>query len=172
MQDDVAAAGAAWTLMHLGPALLPPAADERSILPVVLESLRLHPPTWLIRRVCVRAVELGGYRFEAGHTFLISPYVIHRDDAVFADPEHFDPRRWATTPVSAMLAFGRGIHRCPGQDAGLMMITAAVGYLHEAYELHVPAGRRVTPDPRTSLIPAGLLVDLTSRRLEDSGRRD
>lgn len=82
---------------------------------VVLEALRLYPPTWLLSRTTQHPVELNGYRLRAGHTVLISPYVIHRDEAVYLDAGSFEPGRWLTDPQPApFLSFGLGTRACPG----------------------------------------------------------
>lgn len=160
----VPAAGAAWTLRQLAhqPHLLPDVSDGELVCHI-METLRLYPPTWLMQRTAVRAVRLGGYEFAAGHHFMISPYVIHRDQTLFDDPERYLPERWSSRSVPGMLAFGRGIHRCPGQDAGVAMILAAVKAVRRGYSLTVPEDVRVVADPRSTLVPAGLRLSLERR---------
>jgi cytochrome P450 len=154
----VPAAGAAWTLLELvrQPQLAPPDVSDAELTAVILEALRLHPPTWLLQRVAVRPTQLAGYDFPAGHHFLISPYVIHRDETVFPESDEFKPQRWSAGPLPGMLAFGHGMHRCPGQHAGLTMILSALKTLRATYRLTAPEGLAVTPDPRTTLVPLGL----------------
>lgn len=154
----VPAAGAAWTLLEITrqPQLAPPDISDAELTAIILEALRLHPPTWLIQRVAVRPTRLAGYEFPAGHHFLISPYVIHRDEAVFSEPDAFKPQRWSAGPLPGMLAFGHGLHRCPGQYAGMAMISSAIKTLRTTYRVTAPDGLAVTPDPRTTLVPSGL----------------
>jgi cytochrome P450 len=168
----VPAAGAAWTLLEITrqPHLAPPDISDAELSAVILEALRLHPPTWLIQRVAVRPVQLAGYEFPAGHNFLISPYVIHRDGAVFPEPEAFKPARWSAGPLPGMLAFGHGMHRCPGQHAGMAMILSALKTLRANYQITAPEGLTVTPNPRTTLVPAGLQLRFEQRAHQSATR--
>jgi cytochrome P450 len=91
----------AWRELRADPGLVPG---------VVEESLRWASPTnHLLRRV-VGPVDLAGTRLEPGE--LVAAWVAsaNRDDAVFARPYEFDPRR----SPNPHLAFGVGAHRCIG----------------------------------------------------------
>lgn len=46
---------------------------------VVLETMRLTPPAWIIGRCACEATQLGGYSLPAKTTALISLYSLHRD---------------------------------------------------------------------------------------------
>lgn len=176
----VPAAASSWVLMHvaenphLWPELRTEAADldERlrsaslssvraSDFPIamacVLEALRLQPPTWLITRRSVRDVELAGYRFRAGQHFMISPYVIHRDDREFPDSADFEADRWlhSSVPPGTYLPFGHGQHVCPGRHLAVLAITVVLLRVMNAGTLHTAPGK-VTPNPRTTLLPDGL----------------
>lgn len=145
----------------------------------VLEALRLYPPTWLISRVARRRVHLGAYEFRAGHTFVLSPYVLHRDPSLYENPCSFVPQRWlGRTPASRhYLAFGAGLHRCPGTDASLACLVGLVGALTETNVL-TRVGT-VRADTRTSLRPEGIGIclapivsDLTVRSAASTTRRE
>ena len=173
----VPAAGAAWTVHELAarPALAdrlraalagatrarPSFGGGDELSAVIMESIRLHPPTWLIRRVATKRLVLGGYAFDAGHNFLVSPYVIHRDPAAFSEPDEFRPQRWSGPGVpEAFLAFGRGVRRCPGQSASMVLLAAGVRALVGTYDVRAAPGV-VRPDPSATLVPAGLRLQLT-----------
>ena len=159
----VPAAGASWLLMlvaHRPEWQERAACDETSARAVVAEALRLYPPTWIIMRSATRPVELAGYHFEAGHQFLISPYVLHRDPRVFPDPEDFRPERWlgpgrAVPP--GYLPFGLGRHRCPGVNLATIALTAVLRALVGLGQVEL-ACATVTADSRTTLLPRGLRV--------------
>ncbi len=124
----------------------------------VLETMRMYPPTWLLSRAATRPARLGGHTFPAGHTFFVSPYVLHRDPALFVEPHRFKPEHWLGTvpPPTTYLPFGRGRHRCPGADLSIsLLVTMLLTLLHE-HEITRVGG--VEPDPRTSLRPGGLRV--------------
>ena len=166
----VPAAGASWLLMLVADRAEwqeRAAEDERSARAVVAEALRLYPPTWIIMRAATRPVELGGYRFGAGHQFLISPYVLHRDPRVFPDPEKFRPERWLgpdRAVPSGYLPFGLGRHRCPGVNLATIALTAVLRTLVGLGQVEL-ASAKVTADARTTLLPRGLRVCIRPQTL-------
>lgn len=127
----------------------------------ILEVLRLYPPTWLLVRTASRPVEVAGYSFAAGHHFMISPYVQHRDADVFVDPAMFRPERWIQPPhgPGQYLPFGGGVHVCPGRHLATGILIAIAQGLTTRYRIiRTPA--QVIPNPRTTLLPDGLRTAL------------
>ena len=175
----VPAAAASWLLMALAdhPGIQDQIAAERRSLQssrcppsrtdsvvaqrAVLEVLRLYPPTWLLVRTSSRQVEVADYSFAAGHHFMISPYVQHRDADVFADPATFRPDRWLQPPPGAgrYLPFGGGLHLCPGRHLATDILVAVAQGLTTRYRI-VRKPAQVTPNPRTTLLPDGLRTAL------------
>lgn len=136
---------------------------------VVLESLRLYPPTWLITRTSTRPVSVGGYRFPAQHHFMVSPYVLHRDPAQFSEPELFRPERWATAGRHPLgyLPFGAGTHVCPGRHLAVVILSSLARRITQGYAV-VRNDEPITADPRTTLLPRGLQVALRAREGVDA----
>lgn len=89
-------------------------------LGVVEEGIRLASPVMGLWRVTTRDAELGGVAIPKGATVFLAYSSANRDDAVFEDPDAFDPLR---ENVKEHLAFGHGIHVCLG--AGLARIEAS-----------------------------------------------
>lgn len=87
---------------------------------IIKESLRMHTavPEGLPRMVPPRGALLCGFHLDAGTVVSAQAYSMHRDAAVFAHPDEFDPDRWAA-PTKAMtdsfMSFGRGSRVCIGQ---------------------------------------------------------
>lgn len=78
------------------------------------------------RRVHAPVFELGPWRIPRGTSVLVAIGAIHRNPAVFAEPDRFDPRRFLTDAPSAFefLPYGGGSRRCPGSAfANLQMDT-------------------------------------------------
>jgi cytochrome P450 len=181
----VPAAGAAWMLYEVaqdpglqerlrseatryagmaGSGRTPDARGYPLAMGVVLESLRLHPPTWLLHRTLLRDEVIGTHAAPQGHHLLISPYVLHRDGSHFEDPETFSAIRWNSRhpPPAAFMPFGRGLHGCPGSEVGTAMLVAILLTTVDHYTV-VLRGHGVRPDPRSTLVPAGLAVELLPR---------
>ena len=74
------------------------------------EILRLHAPLIANRRVTTRPVEIGGRKLDAGERLTLIWAAANRDDAVFGDPDAFDPQR----NRDHNLLYGAGVHVCPG----------------------------------------------------------
>jgi cytochrome P450 len=133
---------------------------------VILETMRLYPPGWMFSRNSTRAVELSGHHLPAGTDFLISPFLIHREPQVFADPERFDPDRWLAMDPKAKrsyLPFGLGPRRCLGELLANAEMVTALTTLCRRWRFRFPAGCTVTPRFRSVLIPHGLELDVLPR---------
>ncbi|MCC6831502.1 MAG: cytochrome P450 [Thermoleophilia bacterium] len=79
------------------------------------ETLRLHPPAWIVSRVAAAPVPVRDWTAPAGTILIISPYLMHRDARWFPDPERFDPDRpLPADGASGFLPFGAGPRKCVG----------------------------------------------------------
>lgn len=129
------------------------------------ESLRLYPATWLLQRAALQPLSVGGFHFDAGHQFLMSPYAVHRSPDYFEHPNDFHPLRWSsagaptTSARAAFMPFGDGVHRCPGRHLALVALEVISAHLCKHYRLS-ELGERVTAQARTTLVPRGSLIRL------------
>ncbi len=87
--------------------------DPSRIDRVVEEALRLSTPTQGMWRVVTRDVTLGGVDLAAGSRIVIVFSSANRDEAMYANPDDFDPDR---ENLRNHLAFGKGIHFCLGAN--------------------------------------------------------
>lgn len=92
---------------------------------VLLESMRLHPPAFIIGRQPLRPMALGGYRLKPGDQLLMAQWSMHRDARHFAEPERFWPERWLDgleerLPRGVYFPFGGGPRVCIGQHFAMM----------------------------------------------------
>jgi len=119
--------------------------DDLARLPfterVVKESMRLFPSAWLIPREALREVEIGGYRIARGSQLLMCTYLVHRDPALYPQPERFDPDRWTEAfsrqlPKLGYLPFGGGPRVCIGNSFAMLelVITTAVAARRVRFE--------------------------------------
>lgn len=143
---------------------------------VMNESLRLHPPVWLLSRVALVDTELGGHPLPAGAGLLFSPYALHRDPAVFAEPKRFDPDRWSEDRVDrrqreAFIPFGAGARRCIGDTFGLAEAQTALAVILGGWRIRPRPGGGPEPLLRMTMGPQGdrLVLDRRADRAPDGG---
>jgi cytochrome P450 len=75
------------------------------------EIIRLETPFQFLRRVASRDVEIDGTTIPKGATVLMMYGSANRDERRWSEPNAFQPERSS----AGHLAFGAGIHLCPGQ---------------------------------------------------------
>lgn len=102
---------------------------------VIKESMRVYPPVPAFVRQSLEAVEIGGYRFPKGTSFIMRPWVVHRDARFYDAPLEFRPERWTPEfekrlPKFAYFPFGGGQRICIGgefakTEAALILATMA-----------------------------------------------
>ncbi|MFN8613779.1 MAG: cytochrome P450 [Vulcanimicrobiota bacterium] len=140
----------------------PASAEDTEHLPllrnILLESMRLFPPNWMIARAAREDFQLGDHLVPAGSTCLVSQYVLHRQPEWFPEPDRFDPDRWlrcprAKLPRMAYLPFGVGARRCIGEHFALLECQLILATLLQHWWLEPTPGQRVRPDPGISLRP-------------------
>ncbi|HET7741942.1 MAG TPA: cytochrome P450, partial [Mycobacterium sp.] len=86
--------------------------DDRSRIPVfVEESLRMDAPVKSQFRLAKKDTRVGDMDVPAGTTLMVCPGAVNRDPGRFENPHDFDLDR---KNVREHIAFGRGVHSCPG----------------------------------------------------------
>ncbi|NLD77615.1 MAG: cytochrome P450 [Acidimicrobiales bacterium] len=86
--------------------------EDRSRIPGFLEEvLRMESPVKSTSRLVRHTTEIGGVEMPAGTTLAVCPGAANRDPRHFPNPDEFDPTR---ANAREHLAFGRGVHACPG----------------------------------------------------------
>ncbi|UTT50523.1 cytochrome P450 [Rhodococcus gordoniae] len=95
---------------------------------VIHESLRMCPPGATTGRMAMQDVEVDGYRIPAGTNTVVGIYALHRDPALWDEPEKFDPERFAPgRPGNRLrrqyLPFGGGPRTCIGDRFAMLEAT-------------------------------------------------
>jgi len=129
---------------------------------VVLESLRLFPPVWVLPRTALRADTVGGFAVPPGTEVLISPYLIHRRPDFWPDPESFSPERFLEArpqPQSsqAYLPFGAGPRACIGAHTATVGTVLAIASLAQRFRLTRFDRSLPSPQAHVSLFPGARL---------------
>lgn len=109
---------------------------------VLKEVLRLHPPLIILMRKVLQDFTVGDYLIKAGKFVCAAPAVTHRIDALFPNPEQFDPDRYSPERAEdrnlyAWQAFGGGRHKCSGNAFALFQIKAIFCILLRRYDFEL-----------------------------------
>jgi cytochrome P450 len=122
---------------------------------ILVEVLRYDPPVRLTRRIAREPVELAGAQLATGAELVLRFDVANRDPAVFAHPGRFAPDRDNT----AILTFGHGPRRCPGDPHALAIAAGVLDALRSRCR-RVRCAVDYEPSPNLR-IPMRLEVTLT-----------
>lgn len=126
---------------------------------VIMESLRLAPPIWFFPRFALHQTQIGGHTIPARSVVLLTPYLTHRDPALWPDPERFDPERFAEPNISARhkyayFPFGGGPRQCIGNHFAMMQSQITLTTLMQRFTWRpIPGAPPVTPASATTLKP-------------------
>jgi hypothetical protein len=144
---------ARWDAVAGDPGLIPHALDE---------TLRYDTPVPVWRRVTRRPVTLGGVDLPEGARLFLWLAASGRDASVFPQPENFDLQR---PDSSKSLAFGFGIHYCPGAALGRLEARLALEALTNRFPgLRLVEGQKLSYHPNISFRgPQSLWVRSTQR---------
>lgn len=125
---------------------------------VVRETLRLYPSAWVMGRRAVAEDRIAGVEIPAGAHVVLSPFAMHRQPALWEEPERFDPGRFEPErareqPRFAYLPFGRGPRRCPAGPMAVGNLQTVLAVLLHEFEVAVETGPPVRPRGVISLHP-------------------
>jgi cytochrome P450 len=113
---------------------------------VVKESLRLLTPSLVLHRKTTAPCELGGFALPEGATVFISPFITHRNPALYEQPNRFLPERWANLKRSPYeyLPFGNGQRRCVGAEFAMQEMKTVLAILVQRYRLSIVPNSNIT----------------------------
>ncbi len=140
--------------------------DRPGLIPdFVEEVLRIESPVKGDFRLARQATTVGGFDVPAGATVMVLNGAANRDPRHFEDPSEFRVDRGNSREH---LAFGRGVHSCPGGSLARMEARVSLERLLErttdiriSDAHHGPAGER-----RYQYVPTYILRGLTRLNLE------
>ncbi|MFI0228391.1 cytochrome P450 [Streptomyces sp. NPDC017086] len=121
---------------------------------IILESLRLLPPSWNILRNASPEYPVVDSRIGARDDVLLLPLLSHRDPALWGEPDAFRPERWDTLDPDATpgyLPFGHASERCWGRHM-VMPLAELLLDLIRGSGLTVDPGQRAGKVPLLGLL--------------------
>jgi hypothetical protein len=147
------------------------ALTSRNLHPLLLESLRLFPPNWLLQREIINPLTVSGVSLQKGDTVYIAPLLLHRSARFWTQPEVFHPQRFSDPSAIGSwtyLPFGLSFSKCPGVNLSFRMISAFLSAITSGYDL-LNSGQEVALKNAISLNPFPLNSIRFSRKTKVSG---
>jgi cytochrome P450 len=126
---------------------------------VLEEALRLYPPAPRFDREALGEDSLCGERIGPGEIVTFMPWLIHRHRALWADPDMFDPDRFAPDAKARLhrfqyIPFGAGPRVCIGARFATMEALIILAHWLAARRF-APSERPVVPVGSVTLRPEG-----------------
>jgi cytochrome P450 len=116
---------------------------------VVDETMRLYPPAFLIARAAAAPDTVAGLPVRNKDVILIAPWLLHRHEKLWRDPNAFIPQRFmppAPPPDRfAYLPFGAGARVCIGAHFALVEATLALARIIGAFRVELLDKEPVMP---------------------------
>ncbi len=137
---------------------------------VLEESMRLYPPAPFMSRQAIAADTLAGRPIRPRARIVISPWVLHRHRQSWADPDLFDPERFAPDRRAligrfAYLPFGAGPRVCIGAGFAMQEAIVTLAMMARRYQPRPVQGAVIEPVATMALRPAhGMPLRLVPRR--------
>jgi cytochrome P450 len=142
---------------------------------IVAETLRLHPPAYILGRRPTEEVVLDGYRLRRNLAVIIAPYALHRDERSWGpDVADFRPARWIGPdgrfdesapgqPRGAYLPFGAGSRMCIGAGFAVMETVLVLARLARDWSVEIDGGFQPDMSPAVTLRPGPVPAVLRRR---------
>jgi unspecific monooxygenase len=126
---------------------------------VIDETMRLYPPAFLIARAAGGPDTIAGMAVKKNDIVLIAPWLLHRHEKLWQDPNAFIPARFMppTPPPDrfAYLPFGVGARVCVGAHFALVEATLALAKIIGAF--------RVELIDKAPVLPVGVVTTQPDR---------
>ncbi|RWA09528.1 hypothetical protein EKO27_g5582 [Xylaria grammica] len=146
---------------------------------VISECLRLYTaaPSHLERVVPPGGITLStGHYLPAGTIVGVQVYSLHRDPAVFPDPELFDPDRWLRASPEmrqALSPWGFGSRICLGMHLAHIQLQLALAVLVGNFHVTLPEGfdhEKMRMKNFWLVFPIGRKAEIAVKKLEEGGK--
>ncbi|GHH81695.1 Epi-isozizaene 5-monooxygenase/(E)-beta-farnesene synthase [Streptomyces sulfonofaciens] len=130
---------------------------------VITEAMRIRPAPWILTRRTVTETALGGYTIPANADIVYSTYAMQRDPRSFTRHLEFDPDRWlperaGDVEQAAMIPFGTGNRKCPGDHFSMAEFAIVLATVVPKWRLTPVAGTDTSSKIGITLHPKRLLL--------------
>ena len=106
---------------------------------VIEETLRLYPPVWLFSRKSLKEDTLTEYDIPPDTDIYFSPYILHRTEKFWMNPNNFDPSRFGSDDKEfkkSYYPFSLGPRRCLGEYFSFLEMKIHLGILIKQFTMN------------------------------------
>ncbi len=108
---------------------------------VLEEALRLYPPVWLFTRRAHELDELEDFDVAPDTDIYLSPFILHRTEHYWENPEAFDPDRFTPSDKPKKdrpyFPFSLGPRRCLGEYFSFLEMKVHLGFLLPRFRMQL-----------------------------------
>ena len=127
---------------------------------IVDEALRLYPPVHVMSREALADDKVGRRKVRAGSTVVIAPWLLHRHQKLWTDPQAFRPERFLAPESDSRvkysyLPFGAGPRACLGSGFGLTESMLILAIAAQRFRLVLESDEPVEALGRLTIRPHG-----------------
>jgi len=138
---------------------------------VLKESLRAYPSVPGFGRECSKDFEIDGHIIRKGTIVEIWPYLIHRNEEDWENPNEFIPERWINENENekkrhpySYIPFSSGPRNCIGQNMALHELKVTLAYLFRNFKFTISPAQDIQRDFSIILRPLKYLFATVERR--------
>ena len=126
---------------------------------VILETMRLYPPAWVVDRVSLQEDHVMDYTLPKGTLWVIYIRGMHRNPAYWPQAEVFDPERWIDEDLhhEGYMPFGSGPRLCIGEHFALMEMQLILSAILKKWNFKLEVDE-VEEKPLVTLRPASAVM--------------
>ncbi|MFB9805783.1 cytochrome P450 [Haladaptatus pallidirubidus] len=134
---------------------------------VVMETMRLYPPAYVIYRQAENEDTLAGFHIPADTVVATPQWVVHHDERFFDAPEAFRPERWTKEfrrelPEFAYFPFGGGSRKCIGDGFAMREAKLVLATLGSRFDFELVSDAPLSLVPFVTIHPENP-VEMTVR---------
>ncbi|MBS1623297.1 MAG: cytochrome P450 [Bacteroidetes bacterium] len=125
---------------------------------VIEESMRVHPPVWMVGRRTIEADQIGGHYIAPQTNVLVPIFYFHNSTKYWDQPERFMPERFAPDKRNAIdryvyMPFGGGPRFCIGNNFAMLEMQIIIIILYRKFKFRLKEGFEVVQEPLVTLRP-------------------
>lgn len=123
--------------------------EMRYLEQCIKETMRLCPSVPIVCRKLNEDLRLGNYVLPGGTNIFISPFITHRLEHLYPEPQKYDPDRFSAENCHKIhpygyIPFSAGPRNCIGYKFAMLEMKAAISAIMREYQLSLVPGKEET----------------------------